>query len=77
HMSKVIAKNGTEIKRGELIGEVGSTGDSTGPHLHFEVREKNICRDPAAYLRVNADDPEEESETEYEEENEEYEEDYD
>lgn len=77
HMSKVIAKNGTEIKRGELIGEIGTTGDSTGPHLHFEVREKNICRDPAAYLRVNADDPEEESETEYEEENEEYEEDYD
>ena len=77
HMSRVIAKNGTEIKRGELIGEIGSTGDSTGPHLHFEVREKNICRDPAAYLRVNADEPEENSETEYEEENEEYEEDYD
>lgn len=68
HMSRVIAKNGTEIKRGELIGEIGSTGDSTGPHLHFEVREKNICRDPAAYLRVNADDPEDDSENENEEE---------
>jgi murein DD-endopeptidase MepM/ murein hydrolase activator NlpD len=68
HMSRVIAKNGTEIKRGELIGEIGTTGDSTGPHLHFEVREKNICRDPAAYLRVNADDPEDDSDTENEEE---------
>lgn len=37
HMSKVLVKAGQKIKRGELIGKVGSTGQSTAPHLHYEV----------------------------------------
>jgi murein DD-endopeptidase MepM/ murein hydrolase activator NlpD len=37
HMSKVLVKPGQKIKRGELIGKVGSTGQSTAPHLHYEV----------------------------------------
>lgn len=37
HMSKVITTTGAQVERGELIGLVGSTGRSTGPHLHFEV----------------------------------------
>ena len=36
----------------QLIGEVGSTGDSTGPHCHFEVRHEGICLDPALYLNT-------------------------
>jgi murein DD-endopeptidase MepM/ murein hydrolase activator NlpD len=37
HMTKFIVKQGQHIKRGELIGYVGSTGLSTGPHVHYEV----------------------------------------
>ncbi len=54
HMSKVIASNGSEVKCGDLLGEVGTTGDSTGNHLHFEVRYNNTCQDPANYICVNS-----------------------
>lgn len=57
HMSKVIAANGAEVKCGDLIGKVGTTGDSTGNHLHFEVRYKNVCQNPASYISVNAPAP--------------------
>lgn len=54
HMSKVIATNGATVNCGDLIGEVGTTGDSTGNHLHFEVRYNNVCQNPANYISVNA-----------------------
>ncbi|MCH5247343.1 MAG: M23 family metallopeptidase [Muribaculaceae bacterium] len=49
HLSKVYVKTGQEIKRGDLIGLVGNTGKSTGPHLHYEVRYKGVPQNPVRY----------------------------
>lgn len=51
HASKLQATPGQEVTEGTVIAEVGSTGNSTGPHLHFEVLAGEIRRDPLAYLR--------------------------
>ncbi len=50
HAHKVIVKNGTVVKRGDLIAQVGNTGNSTGPHLHYEVRVNGIPVDPLYYI---------------------------
>lgn len=50
HLSAFIAKEGQTVQTGTPIAEVGSTGRSTGPHLHFEVRRKEQAVDPARYL---------------------------
>ena len=49
HMSKLIARQGQRVVRGEVIGEVGSTGKSTGPHLHYEVHVKGKVVNPVNY----------------------------
>ncbi len=55
HCSLLLGSPGLEVKRGQVIGLVGSTGNSTGNHLHFEVRIDGVNYDPASFLRVNAD----------------------
>ncbi|MBR1591510.1 MAG: M23 family metallopeptidase [Ruminococcus sp.] len=53
HMSYVVAVEGQYVTKGQLIGLVGSTGDSTGPHCHFEVRYLGVHDDPANYLNTS------------------------
>lgn len=50
HLSKVAVKPGTKVKRGELIGYVGSTGLSIAPHLHYEVIKNNVKVNPVHYF---------------------------
>jgi murein DD-endopeptidase MepM/ murein hydrolase activator NlpD len=50
HNSKVMVNVGDLIKRGQVISEVGTTGRSTGPHLHFEVLVDGVPQDPAKFL---------------------------
>ncbi len=50
HLSRIDVFVGQYVRRGELIGRVGSTGVSTGPHLHFEVRYRNKCTNPLSFL---------------------------
>ncbi len=55
HCNEILVNVGEKITKGQLIGLVGSTGRSTGNHLHFEVLFEGEHRNPAEYLRVNAD----------------------
>jgi murein DD-endopeptidase MepM/ murein hydrolase activator NlpD len=52
HASKVLAKVGDVVMKGQKIGEVGNTGRSTGPHLHFEVRYRGAPQNPEHYLHL-------------------------
>jgi murein DD-endopeptidase MepM/ murein hydrolase activator NlpD len=49
HMSKIIVRPGQKISRGDLLGYVGNTGTSTGPHLHYEVRKNNNPVNPVNF----------------------------
>jgi murein DD-endopeptidase MepM/ murein hydrolase activator NlpD len=53
HCSEILVKEGTVIRPGETIALVGSTGDTTGPHLHFEVRINGIRCNPEYILDIN------------------------
>ncbi|MBQ0078559.1 MAG: peptidoglycan DD-metalloendopeptidase family protein [Eubacterium sp.] len=53
HNSKIVVKEGDKVYEGQKIAEVGSTGNSTGPHCHFEVRYNDVPQDPFDYIPFN------------------------
>jgi murein DD-endopeptidase MepM/ murein hydrolase activator NlpD len=53
HLSRITVKEGQQVMLGQLIGKVGSTGRSTGPHLHYEVRRNGKAVNPKQYLSLN------------------------
>jgi len=50
HSSKLFVNPGTRVKRGQKIAEVGNTGKSTGPHVHYEIRKNGSPVNPAAFF---------------------------
>jgi murein DD-endopeptidase MepM/ murein hydrolase activator NlpD len=54
HTSKILVKEGDLVQRGQVVANVGTTGRSTGPHLHFEVLVDGVQQDPQKFLAGNA-----------------------
>lgn len=52
HLSRITVKKGTRVNQGQRIGSVGSTGRSTGPHLHFEIRKDNKALNPKKFIKI-------------------------
>lgn len=52
HCSKLLVSTGDVVKRGDTIAKVGTTGSSTGNHLHLEIREKGVRKDPLKYVKA-------------------------
>jgi murein DD-endopeptidase MepM/ murein hydrolase activator NlpD len=50
HLSKITVERGQRVRRGDQIGHAGSTGRSTGPHVHYEIRENDQPVDPSKYI---------------------------
>src|SRR5262245_26233688 len=57
HASKLLVKAGTMVKRGQKIAEVGNSGRSTGPHLHFEVMLSGVQQNPTRFLNGQVTTP--------------------
>ena len=56
HLSKSLVRVGDVVMKGQIIAKVGSSGRTTGPHLHFEVREKGIPLNPNKFLSLGKND---------------------
>jgi murein DD-endopeptidase MepM/ murein hydrolase activator NlpD len=52
HLSEILVRVGQHIETGDTIGKVGSTGRSTGPHLHYEVRRNGVAIDPTGFINA-------------------------
>lgn len=57
HLSRIGVRQGQKVNQGDLIGNVGTTGASTGPHLHFEFRDNGVHQDPLTIARQSESVP--------------------
>jgi murein DD-endopeptidase MepM/ murein hydrolase activator NlpD len=55
HLSKIVAQLGSPVDKGTVIGRLGSTGRSTGPHVHYEVWYDDAARDPGRFIKAGHD----------------------
>ncbi|MCB1496161.1 MAG: M23 family metallopeptidase [Bauldia sp.] len=55
HLSRLLVKKGAYVEKGAIVGRTGSTGRSTGPHLHYEIRVNSKAIDPMAYIKAGAE----------------------
>ncbi|HEY4265903.1 MAG TPA: peptidoglycan DD-metalloendopeptidase family protein [Micropepsaceae bacterium] len=55
HLSKILAQVGNPVDRGAVVGRLGSTGRSTGPHVHYEVWYDDAVRDPGRFIKAGRD----------------------
>ena len=51
HLNEIYVNVGDMVKKDDIIGAIGSTGNSTGPHLHFEIRRENRAVNPEYLLQ--------------------------
>ncbi|HEX8629154.1 MAG TPA: M23 family metallopeptidase, partial [Catenuloplanes sp.] len=56
HSSRLMVRPGQQVKAGEVLGEVGSTGYSYAPHLHFELQVNGVAKDPVPFMRQQGAD---------------------
>jgi murein DD-endopeptidase MepM/ murein hydrolase activator NlpD len=54
-LSEILVAEGQEVAQGAVVGRLGSTGRSTGPHLHYEVRVEGEPVDPERFMRAGAE----------------------
>jgi murein DD-endopeptidase MepM/ murein hydrolase activator NlpD len=52
HLSRIIARTGARIDKGGNVGGVGSTGRSTGPHVHYEIWHDNVVKNPNNFIEA-------------------------
>jgi murein DD-endopeptidase MepM/ murein hydrolase activator NlpD len=55
HLSRIVVKPGDIVAKGSIVGRAGSTGRSTGPHVHYEVRVDGSAIDPMRYIRAGSE----------------------
>jgi murein DD-endopeptidase MepM/ murein hydrolase activator NlpD len=52
HMSSILVRVGAKVNKGAIVGKLGSTGRSTGPHVHYEIWYDDVVRNPSKFIEA-------------------------